>query len=479
MAAISPIASSILPQLHASELSTLIPLSSIWDHFQCSICLEEIKNAVLLKECSHSFCDNCIRECLNRKHQCPLCQSDATIDSIIKNNALNQLCHSIKIAQREAAAKITKKLLPKGTGGVVTATSSLIDPSSDLPPNHALLLGRMESSQMPLSPMESLFRTHVTGKLLLPWEATWQELQTRRNEEEAKIRANAGGAAAASASSSSVVEAASVSSAPGGPSNLIDSSLVSSAAFYTRASSTLISSYEQFLSNLPPPAFLEPMPCTIILQPNIPPGDGSTSNLQLRLNVFAWEDLTQLSNKIISESKKSEIPSHWALRNLSFTPNYPNLNQPEISATSSSSLSVILTGVQPVSMANNMIAPLPLQLNLNISDITRPFCELFHSNSSGNGGGANLFLTIKGNFEFICAPMKPRCFIALYQPNMEDQRMDYFKCQQCALNCKKTFYTHVGISHFHLCALVNQQTEKKERKMICDEVVAHFSCCFE
>ncbi len=385
------------------------------------------------------------------RHHCPLCQSAATVESIVRNPSLDQLLIGVKQAQRAAAAKLTKKLLPKGgCGGAGGAAAAMeVDPNSDAPPpadgNSALLLARATSSQMPLSPMESLFRSHVTAKLLLPWEEAWQELQSRRGEEEGKGRAasaaSAGGgqeaaAAAGSAAAAAAPSSAAAASAPGGPSIDIPSSSVASASFYSRASSTLIASYDHFLSTLPPPAYLEPIACSVTLAPTLPPGDGSSATThQLRFNLHAFDDLTSLVTKIVSQSLKPDQPAVWALRGVSLAP---------------AAVKLMLTGVQPASAAAAIGIPaLPIQLNANASDLTISFSALLLAHGHGGGGGGvggmmahplpsctSVSLTLSGSgLDFVSPAAKPRCFIASFRKE-EEQRVDYFSCSQCALNCQ-------------------------------------------
>jgi hypothetical protein len=48
--------------------------------------------------CGHDFCSECISECLNRKHQCPVCNASVTRQQLIKNKHIDRI---IVLLQRE------------------------------------------------------------------------------------------------------------------------------------------------------------------------------------------------------------------------------------------------------------------------------------------------------------------------------------------------------------------------------------------
>ena len=59
----------------------------------CSICLEKIKNDILVLECGHQFHFHCVSTWIEREGTCPNCRSVA----IIQKN----LCNIIKLKSRE------------------------------------------------------------------------------------------------------------------------------------------------------------------------------------------------------------------------------------------------------------------------------------------------------------------------------------------------------------------------------------------
>lgn len=68
----------------------VLQLKSIYESFICPICLEEITDA-FTTSCGHNACEQCIRECLNRRHQCPICNAETTQDRLVKNHHLDAL----------------------------------------------------------------------------------------------------------------------------------------------------------------------------------------------------------------------------------------------------------------------------------------------------------------------------------------------------------------------------------------------------
>jgi hypothetical protein len=85
----------LLPMAEDDELDTNVLISSklLSEEFSCPICFNPIKDAHMTP-CGHDFCKTCILECLNRKHQCPLCNHAAVKENLIKNHHLDKICGS-------------------------------------------------------------------------------------------------------------------------------------------------------------------------------------------------------------------------------------------------------------------------------------------------------------------------------------------------------------------------------------------------
>jgi hypothetical protein len=51
---------------------------------------EEITDAHMT-QCGHNACEHCIREALNRRHVCPICNTPSTQGQLVKNHAFDSL----------------------------------------------------------------------------------------------------------------------------------------------------------------------------------------------------------------------------------------------------------------------------------------------------------------------------------------------------------------------------------------------------
>ena len=52
---------------------------------------QRVLDAWLLRYAGHNACEACIRECLNRRHICPICNTETTQDKLVKNHHLDSL----------------------------------------------------------------------------------------------------------------------------------------------------------------------------------------------------------------------------------------------------------------------------------------------------------------------------------------------------------------------------------------------------
>ena len=54
--------------------------------------MSELEVTFITKNCAHRFCENCIRECINTLHKCPLCNRVIdTEDEIVKDAQFDNL----------------------------------------------------------------------------------------------------------------------------------------------------------------------------------------------------------------------------------------------------------------------------------------------------------------------------------------------------------------------------------------------------
>jgi SNF2 family DNA or RNA helicase len=70
----------------------------------CSICLDDLKNPLMIPSCQHIFCSGCILQWLNKKKECPLCRSEVMLKGLIHIK--------LKETQKEAE-KVVEKIKTK------------------------------------------------------------------------------------------------------------------------------------------------------------------------------------------------------------------------------------------------------------------------------------------------------------------------------------------------------------------------------
>lgn len=67
-------------------------MNKFFDNFNCAICMSTIKNTHTTKECSHRFCEDCIKECITSLKKCPLCNRYlASHNDIVKDPQFDDL----------------------------------------------------------------------------------------------------------------------------------------------------------------------------------------------------------------------------------------------------------------------------------------------------------------------------------------------------------------------------------------------------
>ncbi|XP_063267510.1 E3 ubiquitin-protein ligase RAD18 isoform X3 [Prinia subflava] len=90
-----------LPLLEPPWPPSLAPLKAVDDLLRCGICFDYFSIAVIIPQCSHSYCSLCIRKFLSYKTQCPTC-CVAVSESDLKNNRiLDDLVKSFNSARQQ------------------------------------------------------------------------------------------------------------------------------------------------------------------------------------------------------------------------------------------------------------------------------------------------------------------------------------------------------------------------------------------
>ena len=89
---------------HSVDIFATEPPSS----YICAICHDVLQNAVVMKECGHSFCNECANECVSRKSCCPNCRTavSGTVPNFPMRELVNELI--VKCPHRESDGSASK-----------------------------------------------------------------------------------------------------------------------------------------------------------------------------------------------------------------------------------------------------------------------------------------------------------------------------------------------------------------------------------
>lgn len=76
------------------DVNLKVPADLLLQDLECPVCFDQFKDTMTTK-CGHSFCKECISDCLNRKHECPSCKVEITIQDCIKNFIVDHILSKI------------------------------------------------------------------------------------------------------------------------------------------------------------------------------------------------------------------------------------------------------------------------------------------------------------------------------------------------------------------------------------------------
>lgn len=110
-----------------ADLPLKIPVSSIYYHFQCPICMSRIEEASITP-CGHRFCFKCIDECINRQHKCPCCQTAVTTEELIRDLGFDDLLRCVREERSKAEKEYFQTLVQEATDAPFGAVSKLESP---------------------------------------------------------------------------------------------------------------------------------------------------------------------------------------------------------------------------------------------------------------------------------------------------------------------------------------------------------------
>jgi len=211
------------------SMSALIPLSDLAEHFSCAICLNDTMHRChMIKQCGHQFCEDCIRECLDRKHQCPLCLCSASIHDLVHNRAFDRLIEKVKQSKDGSIRRINDKLMHGAMENQhehqhqpLTAITDIALSPTHQPP--------VSASSHEYDPIESSCHQALQTNIFQPVHAAYLQLKQQQQQ-----------------------------GAPQ-PAVPISSSHCTETDPAIRTIRNLISLYDEYLRALPPPPFLQPI----------------------------------------------------------------------------------------------------------------------------------------------------------------------------------------------------------------------------
>ncbi|CAI8016470.1 LON peptidase N-terminal domain and RING finger protein 3 [Geodia barretti] len=125
----------------SADLPLKIPVSSVYEHFQCPICMSTLSDPSVTK-CGHRFCHKCIEECINRRHECPCCKTALNRDDVIVDHSFAALMRSVRDERRKAEREYYQQL---------------VDAATDAP-----FGGTTDGSRVVESPLESILRKRLS-----------------------------------------------------------------------------------------------------------------------------------------------------------------------------------------------------------------------------------------------------------------------------------------------------------------------------
>eukprot|EP01126_Amoeba_proteus_P045498 TRINITY_DN5098_c0_g1_i5.p1 TRINITY_DN5098_c0_g1~~TRINITY_DN5098_c0_g1_i5.p1 ORF type:complete len:352 (-),score=74.76 TRINITY_DN5098_c0_g1_i5:93-1148(-) len=118
-----------------------------------------------MTSCGHNFCHQCIEECLNRKHVCPVCNKNTEPRNLVVNKHFDRLTAIVQQEKDKASKEYFEKLI----GGANSNTDHI------------------STTPTKLSPIEEIFHDQMK-KSLLTYEDYYQKLKTKHLNEVASIR---------------------------------------------------------------------------------------------------------------------------------------------------------------------------------------------------------------------------------------------------------------------------------------------------
>jgi len=138
------------------DLMLSMPLQPLYQELTCPVCFQVMKECTMTP-CSHNFCAACIKECVDQRSKCPVCQAECISKDLVRNLQLDRII-ALADSEKEKASKTEfSKLATPGT-------------ASDN-----------------VKPLEEIFRKHMR-KCMAAYDQRFSDLVKKREMEYGRIR---------------------------------------------------------------------------------------------------------------------------------------------------------------------------------------------------------------------------------------------------------------------------------------------------
>eukprot|EP01120_Amphizonella_sp_Union-15-10_P004310 TRINITY_DN1493_c0_g1_i4.p1 TRINITY_DN1493_c0_g1~~TRINITY_DN1493_c0_g1_i4.p1 ORF type:complete len:404 (+),score=63.82 TRINITY_DN1493_c0_g1_i4:75-1286(+) len=153
------------------DMALSVPLKPLYEEYYCPICFSVIVECYMTP-CGHLFCSECIKECLNRKHQCPCCNHPTQQKDLIRNLHGDRIISILEKEKEKASKQYFENLIKNNHNTGHSSGNSNNNNSNKIDTN--------------LSPIETLFHKHMK-KSLSSYEDYFQKLKEKHEKNKERI----------------------------------------------------------------------------------------------------------------------------------------------------------------------------------------------------------------------------------------------------------------------------------------------------
>ena len=152
-----------------SNGSLIVSFDAISDYFNCPVCMCELDNPYITP-CGHRYCEGCIRECVDRHHKCPCCNTSVRTKDLIKDHQYDELHCIIKSEKSKSEENYFSTLISGEAQPGEGSTSQ-------------------EQPKKIFSPIEEILKKHLKDSLFAH-EHYYQDLQTEKKRRKERLKSD-------------------------------------------------------------------------------------------------------------------------------------------------------------------------------------------------------------------------------------------------------------------------------------------------